>query len=60
MSAVVNKEDFSSWAIVDFFIPDADQPFTYTAYAQGSSDSVLGQRMNGNIPSAVSTVYGML
>ena len=59
MSVNINKEDFSSWAIVDFFIPDTHQSFTYTAFAQGSLE-ILGEHMYGNIPSVVSTVYIML
>ena len=56
ISVDINKEDFSSWAIVDFFLLDAHQTFTYTIFAQGRSENVLGQRMNGNIPPVVSTV----
>ena len=39
---------------------DAHQSFTYIVFAQGRSENVLGQRMNGNIPSVVSTVHRML
>ena len=49
-------EDFNSWTIVDFFIPDAHQSFAYTVFAQGSSEIILGQRVTGNIP-PVSAVY---
>ena len=56
-SSDISKRDFNSWAIVDFFLLDAYQAFTYTVYAQGSSDKVLGQRINGSIPPIlVSTV----
>ena len=60
MSVVINKEALSSWAIVDFFIPDTHQSFTYTAFAEDSSENVLGQRINGNVPSVVSVVYSIL
>ena len=58
ISSEMNKEDFSSWAIVDFFLPDTHLPFTYTVFAQGRSENILGQRVNGSIPpvSTVSTV----
>ena len=59
ISSEMNKEDFSSWAIVDFFLLDTHRPFTYTVFAQGRSENVLGQRVNGSIP-LVSTVYRMM
>ena len=46
----INKRDFNSWAIVDFFLLDAHQAFTYTVYAEGASNKVLGQRIIGSIP----------
>ena len=56
-SSDIHKRDFDSWAIVDFFLLDAHQAFTYTVYAQGHSDEVVGQPINGNIPPIlVSTV----
>ena len=56
-SLAINKSDFNSWAIVDFFLPDAYQAFTYAVYAEGSSNKILGQRINGIIsPILVSTV----
>ena len=57
MSVVINKEALSSWAIVDFFILDTHQSFTYTAFAEDSSENVLGQRINGNVPSVVRMVH---
>ena len=53
----INGGDFNSWAIVDFFLLDAHQAFTYAVYAEGSLNKTLGQRINGSIPPIlVSTV----
>ena len=49
-SLIVSKENFSSWAIVDFFSLDAYQPFTYMVSADDNAGRILGMHVHGNIP----------
>ena len=49
-SSSITKEDFSSWAVVDFYSLDADQAFLFTAYTQDILKNILGEHINGSIP----------
>lgn len=48
-SSGITKNNFSSWAIVDFYSVNANKTFTYTAFARGNNN-ILGLIVNGSIP----------
>ena len=49
--STVTKKNFSTSAKVDFFVTDANQAFTYMAFADNNAKKVLGRPVYGIIPS---------